>query len=100
MMADDEILQRLDLIQATLQLAFAPQLDAARDAIRQDDVNAAILDSTDDWVASTELQARVAKNASVTERTVRDHLPGLLAGRLLVSRGTERRQEYRKTGLI
>lgn len=98
--ADDEILKRLDLIQATLSLAFAPQLREARDAIRADDVNAAILDLTDDWTPSKELQQQVAKKTSKRTRSVRDRLPELVAERVLEARGTERRVEYRKTGLI
>jgi len=99
-MADDEILQRVDLIQATLQLAFAPQLEAARERIRESSINAAILDTTNDWIPSKQLQARVAKEANVSERAVRDHLPELVARRIVAVRGTERRQEYRRTGLV
>ncbi len=77
-MADDELLRRLDLIQATLQLAFAPQLAQSREAIRGDKVQAAILDATEDWVASTELQEQVAKKVGVNERAVRDRFPVLV----------------------
>lgn len=99
-MADDGILQRLDLIQATLQLAFKPQLDEARERVRSDKVIAAILDETEEWIASPELQKRVAAAAKTSERTVRDRLPDLVAERVLAVRGTERRAEYRRTGLI
>lgn len=99
-MVDEEVLQRLDLIQATLQLAFKPQLDEARQKLRSDKVVAAILDETGDWIASPELQKRVAAAAKTSERTVRDRLPDLLVERVLAVRGTERRAEYRRTGLI
>lgn len=100
MSADDEVLKRLDLIQATLQLAFAPQLDAAREAIRGDDVSAAILDVSEDWIASKELQEKAAAKTSQSTRSVRDRLSRLVAQRVLEARGTERRMEYRRTGLV
>jgi hypothetical protein len=99
-MVDDEILRRLDLIQATLQLAFAPQLLEAREKIRGDEVAAAILDASKEWISSTELQQKVAKAAKVTGRSVRDRFPSLLEQRVLEARGTERRMEYRSTGII
>jgi hypothetical protein len=100
MAVDDEILKRLDLLQATLALAFAPQLDEARAKIRADDVSAAILDLTGEWIASKELQDQAAKKASKSTRSVRDRLPELVEQRVLQARGSERRMEYRKTGLL
>jgi hypothetical protein len=97
---DDELLRRLDLMQATLQLAFKPQLDAARTALRSDKVIAAILDETGEWIASSDLQKRVAAAVKTSDRTVRDRLPDLVAERVLAMRGSERKAEYRKTGLI
>src|SRR4051812_12494593 len=99
-MADEEILRRLDLIQATLQLAFAPQLASVREAMRGDAVNREILDATTDWVPSTALQERVAAKAHKSKRTVRDRLPELVTQRILEVRGTEKRAEYRRTGLV
>ena len=98
--ADEEILKRLDLIQATLALAFAPQLRDAREAIRADDISAAILDRTETWTASKTLQDEVAKQTSKSTRSVRDRLPELVAQRVLEARGSERKVEYRRTGLI
>jgi repressor of nif and glnA expression len=98
--SDEEILRRLDLLQATLQLAFKPQFDGVRETLRRDPVIAAILDATDDWVGSKELQDQVSESANTSTRTVRDRLPGLVEDRVLEVRGTERRAEYRKTGLI
>jgi len=98
--AEEEIFKRLDLIQATLSLAFASQLRDAREAIRADDISAAILDLTEDWTASKTLQDAVAKQTSKSARSVRDRLPELIAQRVLEARGSERRMEYRRTGLI
>jgi hypothetical protein len=98
--SDDEILRRLDRIQATLRLAFAPQLQQAGAAIRADAVSAAILDIAEDWTPTTQLQERVAKKAGVKARSVRERFPGLVEQGVLEVRGTEKRPEYRRTGLV
>jgi hypothetical protein len=95
-----EILDRLDLMQATLQLAFKPQLDEARTRLRSDKVVAVILDESAEWIASPELQKRAAAVTKTSTRTVRDRLPELVADHALAVRGTERKVEYRRTGLI
>ncbi len=97
---DDQILRRLDLIQATLRVAFEPQLTNARDAARADDVAAAILDHATDWVGSGDLQSAVSKTTKKATRSVRDRLPDLVARGALEVRGSEKRPEYRRTGLI
>jgi hypothetical protein len=100
MSAQAELLKRLDLIQATLVLAFAPQLSAARSELREDDISAAILDLAEDWIASTELQQQVSDRTGMAMRSVRDRLPELVGMRVLAARGSERRMEYRSTGLL
>lgn len=100
MAADEDILERLDRIQATLALAFAPQLREAGEAIRTDQTSAAILDSAGTWIGSTALQEKVAKQLAITTRSVRDRFPILLAKRVLETRGPESRPEFRATGLI
>lgn len=98
-MADPEFLERLDLIQATLRLAFRPQIDRAQEEIRADDVNAAILDATDEWIGSSKLQNVVAAKTKRSERTVRTRLAELVDQGILAVRG-EGRPEYRRTGLV
>jgi hypothetical protein len=100
MAVDDEILNRLDLIQGTLALAFASQLEQARAKLRADDVSATILDLTEDWIGTTKLQNDVAKKLSKSTRSVRNRLPELVALRVLQTRGTGAALEYRRTGLI
>jgi hypothetical protein len=97
---DDAVVRRLDLILATLQLAFESELDAARARVSSDPVSKAILDHTEDWIASTELQKKVAAKAKVSDRTVRDRLPDLVRRRILESGGSEARPTYRRTGLV
>ncbi len=100
MATDPEILERLDRIQATLQLAYSEQLAAASKRLRSDPVTVAILDLTaDEWVPSSTLQANVAKSRKVSERTVRNRLGELTDARVLSVRGGGR-PEYRSRGLV
>src|SRR2546423_947832 len=100
MAADLELLERLDRIEKILTVAFAEQLGEFRASIRDDKVNAAILDNATDWIGSTELQEKVAAAVSMTTRSVRDRFPDLVGQRVLQVRGAESRPEYRATGLI
>lgn len=94
------MLRRLDLLQATLALAFEPQISAARDAIRSDEVSALILDETEDWIRSSELQKRVSSSTGRVERVIRNRFPTLISQGALETRGTGRNREYRRTGLV
>jgi hypothetical protein len=100
MAADPEIIDRLDRIHAILSVAFAAELNEFRDRIRSDTVNAAILDAADDWVLSSDLQERVARQLSISTRSVRDRFPALVAEGVLQPGGSEARPQYRATGLI
>jgi hypothetical protein len=100
MAADLELLERLDRIEKILTVAFAEQLGEFRASIRDDKVNAAILDNATDWIGSTELQEKVAAAVSMTTRSVRDRFPDLVGQQVLQVRGAESRPEYRATGLI
>lgn len=100
MPADPEILQRLDLIQATLQLAYSEQLRATSQRLRSDPVTSVILDLTaEEWVSSSILQSKVARSAKVSERTVRNRLVELTAAQVLAVRGGGR-PEYKARGLV
>lgn len=72
----------------------------ARDRIRADKVAAAILDESEEWIASPELQKRAAAKAKTSTRTVLRRLPELVSDRFLAVRGTGQKAEYRRTGLI
>lgn len=96
----DQIVERLDRIQATLALAFAEQLRAAGEEIRGDKISAAILDAATDWIGTTALQANVAKKLSIDTRSVRRRFAELVAKGVLATRGSEARPEFRSTGLI
>jgi transcription initiation factor TFIIIB Brf1 subunit/transcription initiation factor TFIIB len=96
----DEIVRRLNLIEATLRVAFEPQITALSGRLRADDVAAAILDRTAEWVGSGGLQKAVAKATGKTTRTVQNRLPELVAHGAIETRGPEARPEYRRTGLV
>jgi DNA-binding HxlR family transcriptional regulator len=97
---DKQIVGRLDLIQATLRLAFAPQLEEAREKLLADPVAAAIHGHAGEWVGSSALQKAAAETCGKSTRTVRDRLSELVAQGVLESRKVETRVEYRLTGLI
>jgi hypothetical protein len=97
---DEGIVRRLDLIQATLRIAFEPQITAVRETLRADDVAAGILDRTTEWVGSGDLQKAVAKASGKTTRTVRNRLPDLVARGAVETRGSDAAPEYRRTGLV
>lgn len=100
MAADPELLERLDRIEKILTVAFAEQLGGFRASIRDDKVNAAILDNATDWIGSSELQEKVAAAVSMSTRRVRDRFPDLVGQHVLQVRGADSRPEYRATGLI
>lgn len=100
MTVDDEILRRLDLMQATLQLAFKPQIDEAREAIRGDEIAGAILDATEEWIGTSSLQSQVADSTGKSTRSVRSRLADLTSQNVLQTRGSGSQLEYRRTGLV
>lgn len=101
MTKDKEILQRLDLIAATLRLAYSHEIAKAREQTRADPVAASILDLTaEEWVQAGELQETVAKRCGVTSRTVRRKLQDLMSLGALQQTGSSRSTEYRSAGLI
>jgi hypothetical protein len=99
-MADEAVVERLDLLISTIKLAFANEIVAARDDVRTDPVSAAILDATAEGaVRSGELQAKVASEISVNARTVRRRIHELISLGALrqVSAGPT---TYSNTGLV
>jgi DNA-binding transcriptional ArsR family regulator len=97
----DELVDRLDLMVAILQLAFNDDIANASEAIRSDRLNAAILEATAaDFVPSGEVQRRIAAELGLTDRTIRARLSQLEARRLIRRRGEGRSTQYRAAGLV
>lgn len=96
----DPLLDRIDRLTELLELALSPQLDARRNQLRADSVDAAIFDATaGDWIAA-EVQRRVKKATGVEKRALQSHLSKLIAAGHVEHRGGRRYAEYRSSGLI
>lgn len=54
-MTNEHVVQRLDVLIALLRLAHREEIERAREAIRGDKVNPAILDGAVDWVGAGRL---------------------------------------------
>jgi hypothetical protein len=97
----DPLLARLDRLTAMLELALAPQLDAARERLRSDPLDAAIFDATaEGWIPAAELQRVLIAKTGAKKRTVQTHLGELVTAGHLEQRGGRRFSEYRSSGLI
>jgi hypothetical protein len=99
-MSDEGITQRLDRLIAIQQLVHRDALAAARASIREDKVNAAILDATADWVAAGRLKDSVIKKAKQSKPTVERRIAGLVELGALDKRGSGGSVSYRANGLI
>lgn len=101
MTADPEVLERLDLMLAVLQLAHQADIEKASVALRADDITDAILDAcADEWVAAGKLTKAVAAKTKKSERSVRDRLQNLTMKRAITRRGGGPSVEYRSMGLV
>jgi hypothetical protein len=99
--ATDALLERVDRLTVILELALSPQLAAARSALREDPVSAAIFDLLgSEWIASASLQKTVAARTARTTRTVRERLGELADRGLIETQGAGRSTEYRGRGVI
>ncbi len=97
----DDVVERLDLMLAVLQLAYHDAIERAADQLRSDPVNAAILDAcADDWLGARELRERIEKETGSKPRTIQTHVAELVTRRALQQRGATNTRAYRTTGLI
>jgi hypothetical protein len=96
-----DLATRLDRIIAILELAHRDQIEAAKRQIREDPINAAILEATaEDWVRSGDLQRDVARAEKTSPRTVRSRLEALVRHQAIAQRGAGTATEYRASGLL
>ena len=101
MSTDPEVLERLDLMLAVLQLAHQSDIERAASTLRADDISAAILDAcADDWVPAGKLTKAVAAQVKKSDRSVRDRLLQLTTKRAIKRRGAGPNVEYRSLGLV
>lgn len=101
MASDEELIERLDLMVATLKLAYAKEIARERERIRTDPVSAAILDATAEVdVKSSDLQKSLIESAGAKQRTIQRRLQELTALGALRQTGSGFNTSYRSTGLI
>lgn len=101
-MSDDELLRRLERMEAIMRIAFGEALEREGARVRADPVDAALLGACagEEWQPTTALQKRVAEKTAKSTRTVRDRLAALTARGVLESRLSAGKREYRASGLI
>lgn len=99
-MSTDEVVRRLDTLISIMRLAYSDQIDAARSAIREDPVNAAVLDAARDWVAAGALKDAAMKKSEQSKPTVERRIAALVEQGVLDKRGAGGSVSYRATGLI
>ena len=96
-----EMIERLDRILTVLQLAFRDPIENARREIRQDEINVALLDATeDDWVGGGEVVRRVVVATKGSSRSISRRLASLVAVGAIDKRGGGAQTAYRSSGLI
>lgn len=101
MATDEELLDRLDRIATILEIGFSDQLERARAAVREEPVDAAVLDVVrDGWVTSGEIKRAVTKSARVSDRTVQRSLAGLVARGYVRVAGEPPNVSYRSSGVL
>jgi ubiquinone/menaquinone biosynthesis C-methylase UbiE len=97
----EEVMERLDLMLAVLQLANHDAITRAATELRADEVNAAILDvCADDWISAAALKAKVRAKVAVGDSTLKARLATLVARRAIQRRGATHTTAYRALGLI
>lgn len=99
-MADEEVLRRLDRIAAILELAHREEIASAREAMRSDAANAAILDAAKGWTPAGKLTKAASKRAGQTPRSIQNKIAALIEQGLLEKTGGGPTTAYRTTGLI
>jgi hypothetical protein len=97
---NEDIVKRLDRIAAILQLAHRDAIERTRSQIRSDKVNAAILDTSTQWIGTAKMQAAVAAKTRASTRTIQERTVDLLGQGVIEKRGGGPKTEYRASGLI
>lgn len=96
----EQLMGRLDVLIGLLQVAHAPQLEAAREDLLSDPVAKRLLEATEDWISAGSLAGAVANACGVSERTVQRTMAELLKRGILRNRRAARSLEYKTTGIL
>jgi hypothetical protein len=95
------LLDRIDHLTRVLELALAPQLEAARASLRRDPIDAAILDAAaGGWKSPGKLQQQVEKRSGKKKRTVQDRIASLTDRGFLEKQGGGPTTEYRTNPVV
>jgi len=97
----DSVEHRLALIEHLLAIGFSEQIGARREAAGvNDQVVAAILERTGEWIPAGQLKAAVEVASGQSAMTVKRRLKELVKLGALDKRGQTASTEYRSTGLF
>ena len=97
----DEVTSRLDKLIAILQLAFREPIERAREALREDPINEAILTrAADEWVPVGALIDRVKQDTEGSTRSVQRRLSELTSIGALERQRSGSAVSYRSAGLL
>jgi len=98
----EALAKRLDHLIQVLELALSPQLEAARASLREDPINAVILDAAGGggWKAAGKLQQQVEKRSGKKKRTVQDRIAALTERGFLEKQGGGPTTEYRTNPVV
>lgn len=99
-MTNEDITDRLDKIIAILQLVHRGAIDDARETLRRDKVNAAILDASRTWAPAGKLTSSVKSKTGQSAATINRRINELIAIGVLEKQGGGPATEYRSSGLI
>lgn len=99
-MESSDTTRQLDTVIALLKLAHRDDIERARDAIRSDIINAAVLDGARKWTPAAKLKTVVMKKTRAGSSTVADRIAELIAIGVLEKQGGGPTTEYRSTGLV
>jgi hypothetical protein len=95
-MITDPVVERLDRLTMLLELALGPQLEQARQRIRADALDAAILDAAaKEWTPAAKLRQAVATTTAKKQRAIQIHVGELVERGFLSKRGSGNYVEYR-----
>jgi len=97
----DPLIERLDHLTQMLELALAPQLQVARAALREDEIDAAILDAgSGKWKPAAELLREVEGATGKKKSAIHDHINRLLDRGFLKKQGGGPTTEYRTSAVL
>jgi len=95
------LVEQVDRLTKVIELALAPQLEAARRDLRSDPVDDAILTAaSSDWKPAKKLRTEVEAKTGKKERTVQGRIGDLTARGFLEFKGAAKTLAYRTNSVV